>query len=411
MDKVSQYIVHKCSKCSGDTEYYCKSCVCDLCSQCRENHMQDLKTVDHNVVLYKEKLCIDPDEYEFVGFSDREYRQLWNLTDSPHCTNRKLTVVLIKHETENGNERKVYHMIRNDALFYNPLLLQGIEVDFKACHTKFQSAILTKAQKLKDQINIALRDIEHKHRCFKQNIKIKKYLAFLHINEQKYERSANRPIRFLKEKFYIPQIKFSPHLTLHTSQLSFNESLSKKDVIESMSQYQITEKGKRREGNKCLQSLIYPPKLQLSRRVAGVNDCCHISVSSDRIWVSATFKIILTNKSGDVLECKDDVPSVLYGLHTWNSESELIYIDRNYNINKQSSDLSTTNTFIEKNDSSTWKPQCVYWSSSTEELLVGMYTDIKKTGKVTRYDQNGQLTQQLSIMAAQDWNCIKSRTI
>lgn len=101
MDKVSQYIVHKCSKCSGDTEYYCKSCLCYLCSQCRENHMQDLKTVDHNVVLYKEKLCIDPVEYESVRFSDREYCQLWNLTDSPHCTNRILILVLIKHETEN----------------------------------------------------------------------------------------------------------------------------------------------------------------------------------------------------------------------------------------------------------------------------------------------------------------------
>lgn len=125
-------------------------------------------------------------------------------------------------------------MIRNDALFYNPLLLQGIKVDFKACHTEFQSAIFTKAQKLKDQINIALRDVEYKHRCFKQNIKIKKYLAFLHINEQKYERSANRPIRFLKMKFHIPKINIIPHLTLHTSQLFLNESLSKKDVIESM---------------------------------------------------------------------------------------------------------------------------------------------------------------------------------
>lgn len=68
--------------------------------------MQDLKTVDHNVVLYKEKLRIDQVEYGFVGFSDREYRQLWNLTDSLHCSNRQFTVVLIKHETENGNEKK-----------------------------------------------------------------------------------------------------------------------------------------------------------------------------------------------------------------------------------------------------------------------------------------------------------------
>lgn len=339
MDKVIQYIVHKCSKCPGDTEYYCKSCLCDLCSQCRENHMQDLNTVDHVVVLYRENNRIHPIEYGLVGFSDREYCQLWNLSDSPHCTNRQLTVVLIKHETENGNERQLYNMRRNDALFYNPLLMLGIEADFKACHIKFnnfQSAISTVAPLLKDQINTALCDVDYKHRCFKQNIKIRKYLAFLHKNEHKYERSAHRPIRFLKEKFHIPQIMLTPHLTLHTCQLSFNQSIKKKDVIESMIKIQFTEKGKRREGNKCLQSLMHPPKLQLSHRVAGVNDCCHISVTSDRIWVSATFNLILTNKSGDFLECKDDIPSVLYGLHTWNSKSELIYIDRNYSIIKQS---------------------------------------------------------------------------
>nr|XP_034310357.1 uncharacterized protein LOC117684007 [Crassostrea gigas]XP_034310358.1 uncharacterized protein LOC117684007 [Crassostrea gigas] len=67
--------------------------------------------------------------------------------------------------------------------------------------------------------------------------------------------------------------------------------------------------------------------------------------------------------------------------------------------------MKTTTTFIERTDStwepwsfikrtdSTWEPRCVYWSPSTGDLLVGMYNYDTKTGKVTRYNQNGQLTQ------------------
>eukprot|EP00105_Crassostrea_gigas_P033965 XP_019918113.1 PREDICTED: uncharacterized protein LOC109617067 [Crassostrea gigas] len=36
---------------------------------------------------------------------------------------------------------------------------------------------------------------------------------------------------------------------------------------------------------------------------------------------------------------------------------------------------------------------CVYWSPSTGDLLVGMYNNDAVTGKVTRYNLSGQLTQ------------------
>lgn len=54
------YKVHQCSNCLGDTEYFCQSCLCDLCSQCSENHETDLKTKDHNVVFYHEDLSYIP---------------------------------------------------------------------------------------------------------------------------------------------------------------------------------------------------------------------------------------------------------------------------------------------------------------------------------------------------------------
>lgn len=47
-----QFKVLQCFKCLGDIEYFCESCKCDMCPRCKETHGYDLKTKDHNVVLY-----------------------------------------------------------------------------------------------------------------------------------------------------------------------------------------------------------------------------------------------------------------------------------------------------------------------------------------------------------------------
>uniref|UniRef100_K1PLM2 Tripartite motif-containing protein 3 n=1 Tax=Magallana gigas TaxID=29159 RepID=K1PLM2_MAGGI len=210
---------------------------------------------------------------------------------------------------------------------------------------------------------------------------------YVYIYEQ---RRVIRPLQFLSSiKTALPQI----HPTLHTSQLSMTESLNKEDVMESLSAIQITERGNRRVGNQCLLKLTSVPELHQSLTLTGVGCCYHIScVTSDRVWVrDIDNNIMLTDTTGVPLHRVEDSCSG-FGSHTVNSESELIYIDRNYNINKLSKDMKTTTTFIERTDS-TWRPQCVYWSPSTGDLLVGMYNYDTETGKVTRYNQSGQLTQ------------------
>eukprot|EP00105_Crassostrea_gigas_P039449 XP_019923597.1 PREDICTED: uncharacterized protein LOC105330315 [Crassostrea gigas] len=170
------------------------------------------------------------------------------------------------------------------------------------------------------------------------------------------------------------------------------ESLNKEDVMESLSAIQITERGNRRVGNQCLLKLTSGAEFHQSLTVTGVYRCVHIScVTSDRVWVSDEYKLLLTDTTGVPLHRVKDSCSGS-GLHTVNSESELIYIDRNSNINKLSKDMKTTTTFIERTDS-TWEPQCVYWSPSTGDLLVGMYSYDTDTAKVTRYNQSGKLTQ------------------
>lgn len=97
-----------------------------------------------------------------------------------------------------------------------------------------------------------------------------------------------------------------------------------------------------------------------------------------------------------------DRPNDTYnGLHTVNNDGELIYIDSDQCIYKLSNDGCKL-PFV-KQPGSTWKRQCVYWSSVTRSLLVGMYNGNKKTGtgKVIRYNHAGKMTQTIQYNIAQ----------
>ncbi|XP_065937105.1 uncharacterized protein [Magallana gigas] len=404
----SPYQVHQCSKCPGDAAYYCVSCPCDLCPQCKENHVKDLQTIDHDVVSHRDKINYIPTQEICVRHPSHVHTKYCEPCELPvcfHCrkhrTHRQLDVGT-SYKTKRQQHRGTIHTIRSEALFYRPVLLTGSKADVKTCHTEIsplQSEMLTKAQRLKGLIDYVVYDLlnnvfcyfDFKHRCKKQKIEMIRHIVRLRRYEHRYVQPAFTfsALQFLSfTKTALPQI----HLTLHTSQLSMTESLNKEDVMESLSAIQITERGNRRVGNQCLLKLTSGAELHQSFTLTGVDGCYHIScVTSDRVWVSDLNNLMLTDTTDVPLHHVKDSCSG-YGSHTVNSESELIYIDRNYNINKLSKDMKTTTTFIERTDS-TWDPRCVYWSLSTGDLLVGMYNYDTQTGKVTRYNQSGQLTQ------------------
>eukprot|EP00105_Crassostrea_gigas_P027125 XP_011448354.2 PREDICTED: uncharacterized protein LOC105342926 isoform X2 [Crassostrea gigas] len=431
----SPYKVHQCSKCPGDTAYYCVSCPCDLCPQCKENHVKDLQTIDHDVVSHRDKINYIPTQEICVRHPSHVYTKYCEPCQVPVCDSwfghkshkllvrsflcgqkkHKIQDIQKAYKTKRQQHRGTIHTIRSEALFYRPVFLTEIKADVKTCHTEFslyQSEMLTKAQRLKDLIDYVVYDLlnnvlcyfDFKHRCKKQKIKMIRHIVRLRRYEHRYVQPAFTfsALQFLSfTKTALPQI----HLTLHTSQLSMTESLNKEDVMESLSAIQITERGNRRVGNQCLLKLTSGAELHQSLTLTGVDrltltgvdSCYHIScVTSDRVWVSDYINnLMLTDTTGVPLHRVEDSWSgdiLGNGLHTVNSESELIYIDRNSNINKLSKDMKTTTTFIERTDS-TWRPLCVYWSPSTGDLLVGMRNYDTETGKVTRYNQSGQLTQ------------------
>ncbi|XP_065937553.1 uncharacterized protein [Magallana gigas] len=422
----SPYRVHLCSKCPGDTAYYCVSCPCDLCPQCKENHVKDLQTIDHDVVSHRDKINYIPTQEICVRHPSHVYTKYCEPCQVPVCDScfedqlhrfrsflygqgqHEILDIQTAYKTKRQQHRGTIHTIRSEALFYRPVLLTGIKADVKTCHTelsRLQSEMLTKAQNLNDLIDYVVYDLlnyvlcyfDFKHRCEKQKIEMIRHIVRLRRYEHRYVQPAFTfsALQFLSfTKTALPQI----HLTLHTSQLSMTESLNKEDVMESLSAIQITERGNRRVGNQCLLKLTSGAELHQSLTLTGVRRCDHIScVTSDRVWVSDDENnLMLTDTTGVPLHHVEDLLSGFIftgnGLHTVNSESELIYIDRNSNINKLSKDMKTTTTFIERTDS-TWDPQCVYWSPSTGDLLIGMCNHYTYTGKVTRYNQSGQLTQ------------------
>lgn len=117
--------------------------------------------------------------------------------------------------------------------------------------------------------------------------------------------------------------------------------------------------------------MFKPPKLHHTFSVDGVDGCIHISfVKPENAWISDHKRnIFFTNSKGDNLHHVKRI-SRSHGIHTVNNDNELIYIDDENNIKKLLKDKKATMVFLANN--STWRPLCIYWSKTTESLLVGM---------------------------------------
>lgn len=320
--------------CPGDTEYFCESCPYDLCPRCKENHVNDLKTIDHSVMAYRDKFKYVPTQQICQRHSDRFYEMYCQPCELPvcyHClehrTHRWMDVRRA-YQRKRQQHRGIIHTIRSDALFYRPVLLSESVADIKTCKTNFslyQTEMVTNAQRLKNLLYKGISHVNCKHNCLKQKIEMNRHIVTLQVYVNVYEQSAFNPLQFFS--FIKTACLLQIHPTLHASQFSMTASVNKEDVMESLSGIQITERGNRRLRNECLLKLISPPKFDHSLTLTGFDCCDHIScVRSDRVWVSdSKNNLIFINNKGDILHRVNDICS-RNGLHTVNSETELIYI-------------------------------------------------------------------------------------
>ena len=228
-------------------------------------------------------------------------------------------------------------------------------------------------------------------------IQLKRHIVRIQKYEELYEPSAYRQVQFLQfiKKVHLPQIQDSPPLTKHY-QISLTPEINMEGLIQLLSKSQITSSGKKRRAENKLLTLISSPVLQKSLAVKGLKFCFHISiVTQERVWVNDGHNLILTDTAtGDALYSLKHFDKCSWGLHTVNNACELFYIHNDGNINKLIDVGKPTTIFIKKANNLS-KVKCLYCSSSTGDLLVGMHREGTRTGKVMRYNETGCLIQMI----------------
>lgn len=401
-----------CSECSWHTEFFCISCKCDLCNQCKTNHADNLKTTDHNVVEYRDKLQNYTPELEgCLRHPNIFYKMYCDSCQVPICNacskhkSQTLcftlraqfahTVVGMKeaYRIRKEENKDYFQIIRNDALLCKAVQ-RGMNAEFKTCQNNdvsFQSHKFIKAKRLKSHIDKVLCDFDFKHRCLNQQREIFKNILSLQRFQDLFEYSEFRPVQFLLDvkKINVVLVREDNRApTIHTT-LNITDSLNKEVVKNFLNEFQI----ERRRRYERILKLISNPKIFTSLTVTSVRGCYNISrVGLDRFWVNDRKHLILTNMTGVATfhSLMDLCRDLFIKSHTVNTHCELIYINESYKIMKLSKDLKRNTRFI-KGVESTVRPRCVYSSSHNGDLLVGMYNEKSRTGKVMRYNQTGQL--------------------
>lgn len=390
----------------GTTEYYCHDCKADLCIHCKETHVIDLNTKNHNVTIYREKFTHQRRREKCISHPGQIYEMHCTSCDLPicfHCRKHRCHLKKdIRAVYENKRKRNNFFLInlRSEAL-YNacillPLMKNDLSIFPRESTMHLSNAQFQKSQELKNLMDSLIHVAVLKYkRHFTKNLRnqIKNTVnsnARIQNYEHNHEQSANRPVQFLR---FMKRTRFPEKLTCLKRHFSVTNKIEMKDFIAFLSEIVITEGGKRLAKSESFFTLMSSPVLQKSIGTHRVEYRDHISyVTPDRIWISGISELYLVDAiTGYTLySLEDPLPESKSGLHAVNSLGELFFIDKEYNIQKLSRNRETLTTFSRRINAE-WEPQCVYCSPCTGDILVGAKKNV--TGKVIRYNDFGDVAQ------------------
>ncbi|XP_062573648.1 uncharacterized protein LOC134235522 isoform X1 [Saccostrea cucullata] len=404
----TQFRVRQCFKCRGDTEFYCFMCRNDLCKRCKEMHTIDQDTIDHDIVIYREKFKISKQEF-CERHPDEMYDTFCQTCKLPLCVQCRY-LEHIKHElidignayqTNRQQHREIFHNIRWKAQCnYSCFLLEEIKSDLETRQSKISnlfSKMKRKAQTLKDFIDSGIFAIKVRYNILQQqNRKVIRHLTIMDKNEKILEQSANKPVQFLslRKKTCVREMYRTSSATQRFL-LFASEEINVKNIIALLTDIKITATDKRQLKNECLLKQVISPVLHRSVNITGISGVVHISTGAlDMVCISDwENNLLFTNKEGDtgIYKLPHIDISKLWGLHTFNRACDLIFIDSFDNINKLTKYDTSVTKLIKKREP--WTLRCVYCSPYNGDLLVGMCRYDTDTAKVIRYNETGTLIQ------------------
>ena len=404
--------VKYCSKdkCLQNAEYICQNCQKDFCFKCYKEHATMLDTKHHSITLYRNKRSHFPNKNETCSIHlDSIYQKYCEFCNIPICgrckghKRHKKLAILTAYESK----QKQIFKIRSDTVYQCQVVLKELKGDVKHYREEkkhLESAMDVMSRRIKRFMDEVLSDnsyLKNVHRCLSQKERIQRHVNKIQFYEQVLERLIKRPVKFLQfvKKLRPPSVEDTPNLHLH-SLLSMTPDINVEDLMNPLIKIKITEKGKRHIENKQLLKAIYPDDIYAydTYVVAGVDHCYHIScVTPDKVWINDLNSLILADiKTGVTLKRLPIVlfNSGIFGVHSVNSECELIYLENHSTVKKYCNDMTTKTVLkLKKRRHPEWFLLCVYCSPSTDDLLIGKKRVKTFESKVARYNKQGKLTQ------------------
>lgn len=391
------YRIRHCSRCQGNTEFFCKECKSELCSMCKEKHCIDLDSKDHEVVVYRNKSISSSEQVACERYTAYGYKMFCKPCEIPLCVHfrhaqHETTDIFTAFELKRKLHKKTINSIRSDALYYSHLLLANTRTDLKSRQStnlcsQIHSRLKTKALKVKDELETAVCNDKSRHRCSIQKKTMLSHLARIEEYEDLFEQSAKKPLRFLSfvKKTGIVQGEGNILLKQH-GMLSLIDRLNYVAVNQLVGA--MIEKRKRSIENehsvKVMSTVLRKTsfKFKAFPPIIPRRPC----QESDQIWFSDRNYLSLINTNGEEMHLLNDLSFRFYprATYTITREQELIYLDKNNKFVKISRDMKATYLPFVTDD--IFRPNCIFCSPYSGDLLIGMLNNSTNACKIAKYN-------------------------
>nr|XP_011426745.2 uncharacterized protein LOC105327813 isoform X1 [Crassostrea gigas]XP_034305783.1 uncharacterized protein LOC105327813 isoform X1 [Crassostrea gigas]XP_034305785.1 uncharacterized protein LOC105327813 isoform X1 [Crassostrea gigas] len=435
------YLVCGTEDCKKNCQFYCNDCHQPMCEQCRDEHQKNKKTMNHELVPYKQRKrqlpmqkckihptkdidllceecqiplcskCATTKEHRGHVFTDLE------MVFTEKCSSCNAEITKIRSYFEPTSQDLKQEIARDVTEIKK--IMEGIRKSVKAESEALKNLVDTVTSDKMEQVDKIEQSLLETLNG--QNQEIYDYINYLtdlvrtfygYLSPSNIEQLT---FAFKSENLIIRPIPETskPVPPIFTAGQYSKENVAKllgritvpnikpeNRKIKSMETVPIQLKptGKQRkqeiEKSDVKQTLSLSSSVTKVREytVPGVDDVYHISLGkSGRLWVSdGDGNLVQTDLQGNRLQ-KIQTSGQDEGYHTYTQDGDLIYTDEHNKVINRITPDSTITEFIK---TGVWGPISVHCSHINGDILVGMLKK-KNPSKVTRYNKTGTEIQNI----------------
>ncbi|XP_061182404.1 uncharacterized protein LOC133190733 [Saccostrea echinata] len=437
-DKAQHFLECGIEDCERNCEFYCNPCHQEMCKQCRDEHLRNPKTKNHEVVIYqlrKRQLpvkkckihstkeidllckecqiplcakCAATQEHEGHGFTDLEtiYAEKFTL-----CQEENFKVQEYFLPTSQDLQKEIKEdVVEIKRIMDNLRTSMNCDVEsLKSMIDKLQSENMKQLDQIEQSL---LEDLKTQDKTFDNyiiylNNLIKEFHGFL---------CSSDPTEVTGFSLVDMKIQPIPETTKPLPPVFTTGKYDKEDVAKLMGKISTSKIKPKTRKIKPLevpspQSPNIPTDEQLKSDkwkfkfkvhealpltysqvkkfiVPGVKEVFHMSLDqSDKLRVSDLGgKLVQTDLQGNLLQ--KIKTSEGYGYHTVTQTGDLIFTDKDKKVINR---ITLDNNITKAIKTGAWRPLSIHSSHINGDILVGMIFNAE--AKVTRYNKKGKELQ------------------